>query len=282
MDRVPPFTLVAAGIVSTQFGAAIGATLFDEVGAAGASLLRVGFAALIMLVVVRPRPGRYSRDALRVAVCFGIALGAMNLCFYEALDRIPLGVAVTVEFVGPLAVAVVASRRALDLLWVVLAAIGIVLLAKPGGAESLDTVGLAFALAAGAGWAAYIVLAARAGPRFRGADGVAIAMAVGTLVPLAPGIAEAGATLLSPAHLAVGAAAGLLSSAIPYSLETEALRRIPKQVFSVLLSLEPAVAALAGFLVLSQPLSALQLLAIGLVVVASAGASRNAPPVADT
>jgi inner membrane transporter RhtA len=278
LDRVPPVGLVLTGVVSVQFGAALAATLFDDLGAAGTSLLRIGFAALIMAVAFRPRWRGYEAADLRLVAAFGLALGVMNLTFYEALDRVPLGIAVTIEFAGPLAVAVIGSRRALDLLWVALAAAGIVLLANPGGADALDTLGLVFALVAGACWAFYIVLAARAGPRFRGSDGVTIAMVVAALVPLGPGVAEAGADLLQPEWLALGAVVGLLSSAIPYTLETEALRRIPRHVFSVLMSLEPAVAALAGLIVLGQALGAREVLAIALVVAASAGASRHATP----
>ncbi len=277
---MPPPVLVLGAIVSTQVGAAAGTTLFEEVGPAGACLLRIAAAALVMAAVVRPRLGRHPAETLRVVAAFGVALGVMNLTFYEALDRLPLGIAVTVEFVGPLGVAIVGSRRPLDLLWVVLAGAGIVLLANPGGAETIDAAGLAFGLAAGGGWAAYIVLAGRVGARVPGAEGVALAMAVGTLVPLVPGVAEAGGGLLRPEVLAVGAAAGILSSAIPYTLETEALRRMPRHVFSVLLSIEPAVAALVGFVALGQPLVAREIVAIVLVVAASAGAlSRfDAPP----
>jgi len=278
IDRVPPLALVLTGIVSVQFGAALATTLFDELGPGGAALLRIGFAALIMGAAVRPWRRGYDRATLRLAVWFGLTLGVMNLCFYEALDRIPLGVAVTIEFAGPLAVAVIGSRRPVDLLWVVLAATGIVLLANPGGAHGIDALGLVFALVAGVCWAIYIVLAAHAGPRFRGADGVALAMVVAALVPLGPGIAEGGTNLLQPEILAIGLAVGFLSSAVPYTLETEALRRIPRHVFSVLMSLEPALAALAGFVVLGQDLHGREVLAIALVVVASAGASRNAAP----
>lgn len=278
LDRVPPIGLVLAGVTSIQFGAALAATLFDDLGPAGTSALRLLFAAVAMLAVLRPAVrGRPAGD-LRLVAAFGLALGCMNLAFYEALDRVPLGVAVTLEFVGPLGVAVAYSGRRLDLLWVALAAAGIVLLADPGGARSIDAAGAAFALLAGAFWAAYIVLAARAGPRFRGAEGVALAMGVAALVPLGPGIAQAGSALLEPRLLALGAAVALLSSAIPYSLETEALRRIPKHVFGVLMSLEPAVAALAGLVVLGQGLAARQAVAVALVVVASAGASRGAAP----
>jgi len=276
----PPLALVLGGIVSVQFGAALATSLFDDLGPAGSALLRVGFGALILVAFARPRLGGRPRADLALVAVFGLVLGAMNLVFYEALDRIPLGIAVTIEFAGPLAVAVVGSRRALDLLWVALAAGGIVLLADPGGG-GIDTTGLVLAGLAGVLWAAYIVLAARAGPRFRGADGVALAMVVASVVPVGPGIAEGGAALLNPGHLAVGAAVGLLSTAIPYALETEALRRISRHVFSVLMSLEPAVAALAGFVVAGQDLHARELVAIGLVVVASAGATVNAAPMPD-
>jgi inner membrane transporter RhtA len=276
LDRVPPLALVLTGIVSVQFGAALATTLFQDVGPAGTVLLRIGFAALIMFVAVRPRWRDYDRSALRLIGVFGVALAVMNLSFYEALDRIPLGIAVTVEFVGPLAVAIAGSRRLLDLVWTFLAGAGIVLLANPGGAGGVDTTGVLFALAAGVCWGGYIVLAERAGPRFQGSDGVTLAMVVAAVFPIVPGVLEAGDALLDPTTLAIGAGVGLLSSAIPYSLETEALRRIPRQVFSVLMSLEPAVAALAGFLILGQDLVPREIVAIGLVVAASVGASRFA------
>ena len=253
-------------------------TLFDDVGAAGMAMLRLVFAAVVLAAVWRPRPRAHSREALRVALLFGLTLGLMNLTFYEALDRIPLGIAVTIEFAGPLAVAVAASRSRLDVLWVVLAALGIVLLADPGGASAPDALGVAFALMAAACWAAYIVLAQRAGQHFTGGTGLAIAMVVAAAVPLGPGIAAGGSELLAPEVLAIGFAVAVLSSVIPYSLETEALRRMPKKVFGVLMSLEPAVAALAGFLILSQDLGVRELVAIGLVVAASAGATRAPVP----
>ncbi len=275
---VPPLALVLAGIISVQFGAALAVGLFDDVGAAGAVLLRIGFGALILVVVVRPRWRGRARADLGLIAAFGVVLGVMNLTFYEALDHIPLGIAVTIEFWGPLAVAVLGSRRALDLLWVVLAGAGILLLAKPGGGGA-DLFGLLCAAAAGLCWALYIVLAARAGPRFRGAEGVAMAMVVASVIPIAPGIAEGGTALLRPEVLAVGAAVGLLSTAIPYALETEALRRMPRHVFSILMSMEPAVAALAGFVDHRPGPHARELVAIALVVIASAGASRNAEPI---
>jgi len=276
-DRVPPFALVLAGIASVQFGAALARTMFDDLGAAGTSLIRVFFAAVVLMLVFRPDPRRYDLNALRWVLVFGVTLGLMNLTFYLALGRLDLGVAVTIEFIGPLAVAVFGSRRRLDLVWAALAAVGIVLLANPGGA-SLDTLRLVYILIAAACWAAYILIAKRAGRLFPGADGVAMAMVIAVLIPLVPGIAEAGTTLLEPQWLALGCAVGILSSAIPYSLETEALRRIPANVFGVLMSMEPAVAALAGFVVLGQDLGARELVAIGLVVAASAGVSIVTPP----
>lgn len=261
-----------------QFGAAIAATLFDDLGPAGTSALRVGLAALILAAVWRPRVRGVAREDLRLVFWLGLTLGVMNYAFYEALDRIPLGIAVTIEFAGPLGVAVALSRRRLDALWVALAAAGIVLLADPGGG-SLDPTGLALVFVAAAAWAAYILLAHRAGERFTGGRGLALAMIVAALVPLGPGIAEAGADLLAPEFLAIGAAVALLSSVIPYSLEMEALRRMPRNVFGVMMSLEPGLAALAGFLILDQALGARELLAIGLVSAASIGATRATPPI---
>jgi inner membrane transporter RhtA len=280
---VPPVPMVLTASLSVQFGAAIGATLFDTLGPGGASLLRQAFAAAILLALWRPRVRSYPASALRLAGVFGVALGVMNLCFYEALDRIPLGVCVTIEFIGPVAVAVLFSRRALDLVWVALAVVGIVLLADPFGAGGLDPVGLAFILAAAACWAVYIVLAQRAGRVFDGSTGLALAAGVAWLMPLVPGLTETSAgELLAPAALATGLAVALLSSVIPYTLETESLRRLPANVFGVLMSLEPAVAALAGFVVLGQRLSARDLAAIGLVICASVGVTRTAgPPVVD-
>jgi inner membrane transporter RhtA len=280
LDRVPPIGLVLGGVTSIQFGAALAATLFDDLGPSGTSALRLGFAAIILMALFRPRirthPPRPPR-ALRLVALFGLTLGAMNLLFYEALDRVPLGVAVTIEFAGPLGVAVATSRRRLDLVWAALAAIGIVLLSNPFGA-ALDTVGLVLAFAAALCWAAYILIAQRATAVFPGSEGLALAMVVAALVPLIPGVAEAGTTLLEPQWLALGACVAVASSVIPYSLETEALRRLPANVFGVLMSLEPAIAALAGLVVLGQSLGAREIIAIGFVVAASAGASRAVPP----
>ncbi|MCW2985123.1 MAG: EamA family transporter [Conexibacter sp.] len=274
---MPPIGLVLCGVTSIQFGAALAATMFDDLGPAGVSALRLGFAAIILVALFRPGVrGRPARD-LRLVALFGLTLGGMNLFFYEALDRIPLGVAVTIEFAGPLGVAVATSRRRLDLVWAGLAALGILLLSNPFGA-GIDTVGLLLILAAAGCWAAYILIAQRATSVFQGSQGLALAMVVAALVPLVPGIAQAGTALLEPQWLALGACVALASSVIPYSLETEALRRLPANVFGVLMSLEPAVAALAGLIVLGQSLSARDLVAIALVVAASVGASRAVPP----
>ena len=272
---MPPTLLVLAAVASVQFGAALAKTLFDEIGPGGTVFLRVMFGAIVLALVWRPRLAGHDARDLRLAAAFGLVLGAMNLAFYASLDRIPLGVAVTFEFIGPLGVAVFGSRRPRDLLWVALAAAGILLLSDFGGSD-LDALGVALALFAGVCWGAYILLSARVGQAFPGGTGLALAMIVATL-PLAPvGIADAGGDLLVPWVLAVAAAVGVLSSAIPYALELEALRRLPVGVFGVLMSLEPGMGALAGFVVLGQELSTREVVAIGLVVAASAGAARSA------
>jgi inner membrane transporter RhtA len=273
--RVPPVVLVLGAISSVQFGAALAKTLFDELGPGGTVFVRVVFAALVLCLIWRPRLSGHTRGDLWLALAFGLTLAGMNLAFYSALDRIPLGVAVTIEFVGPLGVAVAGSRRPLDLLWVALAAAGILLLSD-FGATDLDRVGVGLALLAGGLWAAYILLSARVGRAFPGGSGLTLAMIVGAVVLVPVGVGEAGTDLLVPWILAAGAAVAILSSAIPYSLELEALRRMPAGVFGVLMSLEPAVAALAGFVVLSESLAAQELVAILLVVAASAGAAREA------
>ena len=272
-DAVPPVVLVMAAIGSVQFGAALAATLFDELGPAGTVFLRLLFAAIVLVIAWRPRLAGLARSELRLAVLFGLTLAGMNLAFYLSIDRIPLGIAVTYEFVGPLGVAVAYSRSRLDALWVALAACGILLLS--GGGLGGDALGAALALLAGAFWAAYILLSARAGQVFPGGSGLAIAMVVGAAVLVPVGVVDAGDALLDPRLLALGAGVAMLSSAIPYSLELEALRRLPAGVFGVLMSMEPAVAALAGFLVLDQELSELELVAILLVVAASVGATRS-------
>lgn len=266
--------LMLAGAVSVQFGSACAALLFPRAGAFGAVALRVTFAALLLLVATRPRLRGHSRADWAVVCGFGLALGGMNLLFYQAIDRIPLGPAVTVEALGPLLLSVLVSRHAAGLLWAGLALAGVVLLGG-GGFDRLNIAGVAFALGAGALWAAYIVLNSRAGARFPRLDGLAIAMAVAALLSLPLGVGAAGGTLLEPTVLGLGLAIALLSSALPYTLELLALRRLPAATFAVLTSLAPALAALAGYLVLGQGLPLPQCAAIALVVAACAGAVRT-------
>jgi inner membrane transporter RhtA len=267
-ERAGAVGLVLVAAVSPQVGAAFAVTLFDELGPAGAAFLRLAFAAIVLWAIWRPR----LTGDLRLAGAFGVALGLMNWSFYESIDRIPLAVAVTIEFAGPLLVAVIGSRRPLDGVWVALAALGIVLLVDPGGG-SMDAAGVGFALVAAACWMAYIYLSKRTGASFAGGSGLALAMAVGALIVLPAGVVQAQGALVEPDLLGAALVVALASSVLPYSLELEALRRLPEAVFGVLMSLDPAVAALAGLVVLNQDLGTRQLLAIVMVVVASAGAA---------
>ncbi|MEV5428435.1 EamA family transporter [Streptomyces sp. NPDC052701] len=269
-----PVGLVLAGGVSVQFGGALAVGLMPRAGALGVVTLRLLVAAVVLLVLCRPRLRGHSRGDWGTVIVFGVAMAAMNGLFYQAIARIPLGPAVTLEVLGPLALSVLASRRAINLLWAALALAGVFLLGG-GGFDSLDPAGAAFALGAGAMWAAYIVFSARTGRRFPQADGLALAMAVAALLFLPLGVLESGTRLVDPTTLALGAAVALLSSVLPYTLELLALRRLPAPTFAVMMSLEPALAATAGFLVLDQALSAPEAAAIALVVAASMGAVRT-------
>ncbi|WP_326699165.1 EamA family transporter [Streptomyces sp. NBC_01754] len=281
-----PVALVVAGGLSVQFGAAVAVLLMPKAGALGVVTLRLAAAALVLLAVCRPTLRGHSRADWGTVVAFGVAMCGMNTLFYQAADRIPLGAAVTLEVLGPLVLSVVASRRLVNLVWAGLALVGVVLLsgmASPlfgrgrelgEGFDRLDPVGAAFALAAGAMWAAYIVFSARTGRRFPQADGLALAMGVAAALSLPLGIMESGSKLVVPSTLGLGAAVALLSSVLPYTLELMALRRLPAPTFAVLMSLEPAIAAMAGFLILDQALSTTDALAIALVVGASVGAVR--------
>src|SRR3954451_23152914 len=261
--------MVIGAVVSVQLGSATATTLFDQVGPAGAVLYRLLFAAILLLAIWRPAPLEAGREGLLLAGAFGVTLAGMNLCFYEALDRIDLGIAVTFEFVGPLLVGLFGSRRPRDLVWVGCAAAGVLLLTRPSGAAS--AAGIRFALLAGGFWGAYILISARVGRVFPGGNGLALAMGVAALLMIIPGTASAGGNLIDPGAAAVGAATGVFSSVIPYSLELEALRRIAVGTFGVLMSMEPAVAAVIGFVALGQDLAAVDIAGIALVVVASAG-----------
>ncbi|MFJ8155254.1 EamA family transporter [Streptomyces sp. NPDC094468] len=274
LGSLGPVGLVLAGGISVQFGAAVAVTLMPRAGALGVVCLRLFAAAVILLVVCRPRLRGHSRADWGTVVVFGVTMGAMNGLFYEAVARIPLGLAVTLEVLGPLALSVLASRRLVNALWAGLALAGVFLLGG-GDFSGLDPVGVGLALGAGAMWATYIIFSARTGRRFPQADGLALAMAVAALLFLPLGIAEAGGRLLDPTTLALGSSVAVLSSVLPYTLELLALRRLPAPTFAVLMSLEPAIAATAGFLILDQALSAAQAAAVALVIAASIGAVRT-------
>ena len=267
--------LVLASIVSVQCGSALATGLFDQIGTAGAVFLRAAFGALALVALTRGAPLRTREWPHRDVFLLAVAVSAVNLFFYAALDRLPLGITVTLEFVGPLGVAIAGSRRPRDAVWVVLAAAGIVLLSD-GGGEGVDALGVVLALSAGFFWGAYIVLSDRVGALAPGVGGATTAAVLSAVLVAPLGIAQGGADLVDPGVLAAGAAVGVLSTAVPYTFEMEALRRLPRAVFGVLMSLEPAVAAAIGFLALSQGLDTVEVLAIGLVVIASAGALRSA------
>jgi inner membrane transporter RhtA len=279
--------LVLTGVVSVQVGAGLAARLFTQIPPAAVTALRLWTAAALM-VVVGARPLRQNLAALvrrrswrdaAVVAAFGLTLAVMNYSIYQAFARIPLGIAVTIEFLGPLAVAVATSRRLIDLLWVALAGAGVALLTgtgnPAGGGHGTDLVGLAFALLAGTAWAAYIILSRATGRRFPGASGLTIAMLVAAVVIVPVGVTAGRGALLRPSILATGLAIGLLSSIIPYTLELEALRRIPARVFGIWMSLEPAVAALVGLVMLGEALAVSEWAAIVCVMVACAGAARG-------
>lgn len=270
---IPPEVLLLGSIGSVQFGAAFADTLFPKAGPGGTVLLRLLLAAIVLGAIARPSLRGRRRADLAAAVAFGVALGAMNWSFYEALDRLPLGVAVTIEFTGPLLLALSGSRRALDAVWVVLAGGGVVLLALRGGHHGIQTSGVLLALIAGGCWAAYILLSKRTGAAFAQLDGLAIAMVVGALFVVPVGVAQGGSALLRPEVLGVGLGVAVLSSLIPYSLEIVALRRLRASRFGLLMSLEPAVAALAGVIVLGESLTLVLTVALLMVVAASIGAT---------
>jgi len=285
---VPPSALVLTGIFSVQFGAGLAAKLFTQIAPAAVTGLRLWTSAAVM-AVVGARPLRDAitgivrrrawRDAAVVAG-FGVTLAVMNFSIYQSFARIPLGIAVTVEFLGPLGLAVATSRRLLDLLWVAFAGAGVALLAHGGlsttAGRGTVAIGVAFGLLAALSWAGYILLSRATGQRFGGSTGLTIAMVVAAVLITPVGVAAGGRTLLRPAILVTGLGIGLLSSIVPYSLEMEALRRIPPRVFGIWMSLEPAVAALVGLVLLGQSLAAREWLAIGCVMVACAGAARGA------
>jgi inner membrane transporter RhtA len=271
-------TLVAIGallisMASYQCGAALAKQLFPHVGAQGATAFRLGLGALMLLVVRRPWRNLRREADWRALWGYGLSMGVMNLVFYMALRTIPLGIAVALEFTGPLAIALFGSRRAVDFAWIALAVLGLLLLLPlRAQAHALDPVGVLYALAAGVGWALYILFGQKAGAT-HGGDAVTWGIAIGALVAVPVGVAHAGAALFSGAWLPLGVGVAVLSSVLPYSLEMVALTRLPARSFSVLLSLEPAIAAMAGVVFLGERLQALQWLAIAAIIAASAGAA---------
>jgi inner membrane transporter RhtA len=267
---IPPPVLVLFGIVSVQVGSAVAKQLFGEVGSFGTVALRLFFAAVVLMLLWRPSL-RVDRRTWTVVLGYGVVLGLMNLFFYLSLARIPLGIAVTIEFLGPLAVALAGSRRWLDAFWAVLAAAGVVLLMEGGG--DLDLIGVLFALAAGACWGLYILVGAALGRHTTEGGGLAMGMAVAALVAVPFGVVDSGTALLQPWVLLAGLGVALLSSVVPYTLDLEALRRMPPRVFGILMSLEPAMAALVGLVILHEALHLSQWLAIACVVAASVGAT---------
>lgn len=275
--------MVLGSCTSLQVGAACAAGLFPRIGSTGATFLRLSVAALVLLAATRPAAHRWRRGQWGAVALFGLSLAAMNGSFYEAIARIPLGTAVTIEFLGPLTLSAVLSRRLRDLTWVVLAAAGVALLGLTGHGTGgrLDPAGVAWALTAGVFWACYILASARVGSLVPGQGGLAVAVAIGALA-LAPfGAWGVAVVVPRPDLLLLAAGTGVLASVIPYSLELSALRRLPARVFGVLLSLEPAIAATAGWLLLDQRQGPLQWLAVGVVVLASAGSTLTAPPRAE-
>ncbi|WP_017593704.1 EamA family transporter [Nocardiopsis potens] len=275
-DNIPPTWMVLVGIVSVQAGAGIAKNLFGVLPPSAVVWLRLLTSAIVLVALARPVLRGRTRADWAVAVAFGLSLAVMNYALYQAIARIPLGIAVTIEFLGPLTVAILGSRRRIDVLWVLLAGTGVVLLGRSDG--DITAAGVGFALLAAAAWAAYILLSASTGRRFAGTSGLAIASVVGAFAMAPAGIAEGGTGLLDWRLLLIGLAVGLLSSVVPYSLEMQALRRMPTRVFGILMSLEPAAAALVGLALLGEVLSGWQWLAIGCVVAASVGATRGQRP----
>jgi len=272
---VSPVWLVLIGILSVQFGAGVAKSLFDEISPTSIVWLRLVTSAVVLVAIARPALRGRSRTDWLVVLAFGVCLGVMNWAIYQAFARIPLGVAVTLEFIGPLTLAVIGSRRLRDLLWILLAGLGVAVLGLEGGSD-VNLAGVLYALLAGAMWASYILLAGQTGRRWPGFDGLALASVVATLLLTPLAVGEGGDDLLDPRILLLGAAVGVLSSVVPYTCELVALRSIKASVFSILMSLEPAAAALAGIVVLQEFLTWEQWIAMVCVVVASVGATRSA------
>lgn len=283
MTRAPGFavTLVVVGLATQEVGASLAVLLFPDVGPLGMVMLRLVFSAVILLAIARPTVRGHGRAGWMSVARFGVVLAVMNGLFYLALERLALGVTVTIEVLGPLTLSLIVARTRSKWLWAGLALLGVVALGG-GGWDRLDPLGVLFALGAAASWAFYILASARVGREFESLDGLAIAMSIGALIALPFGIASAGSALLRPEILALGVGVAVLSSAIPYALELIALRRMPAAVFAILMSLAPATASFAGLLLLGQRLSWLEMLGIALVIIASIGAVRAGQRAAST
>lgn len=270
---VPPPLWILLSIMSVQLGAAIAVSLFQSLGVGGTVFLRNGFSALVFMLVWRPRLRGYSLKEYLLVILFGLSIAAMNTIIYLSIARIPMGIAVTLEFLGPLGVAIAGSRRWIDLVWTACAAVGVLLLAPLGNTTHLDLLGIGFALLAGVFWAGYILLSARVGRSFPGGDGLALGMSVAAIALLPLGITQSVPMIHDPHALLLGLGVALLSSVVPFSCELEALRRVPARTFGILMSLEPAVATLLGFLLLKQTIDLRGFIALALIVMASAGTS---------
>ncbi|MBF4505048.1 DMT family transporter [Flavobacterium sp. JLP] len=273
--NIPPVPAVLLAIISVQSGAAIAKTLFPAIGAAGTASIRIGISAIILFIAYRPNLFKITSQQWRIVVPYGLSLGAMNLIFYMAIERIPIGLAVTLEFIGPLLVAIIGSRRLIDYCWVLLAGAGIVLIA-PWTNDRVDSLGVIFALLAGALWAAYIILGGKISKIMNGGQAVSTGMLFAAILILPFGFYENGLANLTPTLFGMGIALALLSSAIPFTLEMKALGQLPPRTFSILMSLEPAAASICAFIFLQENLSFYEILAVVCVVIASAGSTLTA------
>jgi inner membrane transporter RhtA len=273
--NLPPIPAVLLAIISVQCGAAIAKSLFPAIGAAGTASLRIGISAILLLLAYRPNLKQITPSQWKIVVPYGLTLGAMNLIFYLAIERIPIGLAVTLEFMGPLLVAIIGSKRLIDYCWVLLAALGIILIA-PWSNDRVDLLGVFFALLAGALWAAYIILGGKVSKIMHDGQAVATGMLFAAILILPFGLYENGLANLTPKSLGMGAALALLSSAIPFTLEMKALGQLPPRTFSILMSLEPAAAAICAFIFLHENLNFYEILAVVCVVIASAGSTLTA------
>jgi inner membrane transporter RhtA len=273
--NIPPIYAVLLAIISVQSGAAIAKSLFPVLGASGTASIRIGVSALILLLVYRPNLKEITSKQWKIVIPYGLTLGAMNLIFYLAIERIPIGLAVTLEFMGPLLVAIIGSRRLIDYCWVILAGAGIVLIA-PWTNDRIDSLGVLFALLAGALWAAYIILGGKVSKIMNGGQAVATGMLFAAILILPFGFYQNGLANLTPKLLGLGIGLALLSSAIPFTLEMKALGQLPPRTFSILMSLEPAAASICAFIFLQENLNSHEIMAVVCVVIASVGSTVTA------